>query len=154
VLQRIQSIYLFLSALAGTTLFVAPVSAFFNGEQTLFYKQLKLVSGGNTPPVTEQDFLVPFLAAVSAALSLVIIFLFKKRPVQIRLVRMNMLLVMGVIALILFYVEKLVSHYFPEPRAVYLWGAYLPFLQVVFLLLAARAIKKDEELVKAADRIR
>jgi hypothetical protein len=33
-------------------------------------------------------------------------------------------------------------------------GAYLPLIQIILVFLAQRSIKKDEELVRSADRLR
>jgi hypothetical protein len=41
-----------------------------------------------------------------------------------------------------------------EQRINFKAGAYLPLIQIVFVFLAQRAIGKDEELVKSADRLR
>jgi hypothetical protein len=35
-----------------------------------------------------------------------------------------------------------------------LWPSYLPIVSMIFAFLAGRAIQKDEELVRSADRIR
>jgi len=41
-----------------------------------------------------------------------------------------------------------------SPIVDYGVGAYLPLIPFVFIFLAIKAIKKDEALVRAADRIR
>ena len=50
----------------------------------------------------------------------------------------------------------LVASGFGGAKAAVTWalGAYLPLASLIFLFLAQRAIKKDEALVRAADRLR
>ena len=61
------------------------------------------------------------------------------------------LLVAAELGLIYFYSEAMGNN---DVKAVYEAGVYLVSGQLFLLLAARRAIKKDDMLVKAADRIR
>jgi hypothetical protein len=37
---------------------------------------------------------------------------------------------------------------------MYQFGMYIPLISLIFLVLASRAIRKDEELIKSSDRLR
>jgi len=81
------------------------------------------------------------------------ILLYKKRRSQLILVNISFLLNIIFIALVYLYyngyVEKL-SKVLPS----YHFGMFLPLISLVLLVLANRAIRKDETLVKSADRLR
>ena len=133
MIQRIQSIYLFLAAvLSGGLVFLFPI----------FTKGDKLITVTND---------VVFLAmfAISAALSLYTIFQFKKRQLQVVLGRLNVILnfiLFGIILYTYFSAYK-------EDGSLGL-GSFVPVLVVILISLANRSVMSDEALIKAADRLR
>ena len=101
--------------------------------------------------------LLAVLVAVSSVMSIVTIFLFNKRKLQITLSKLNLLLYLGVIFTVFYSAENaldFIKQEPPEAHIEYKIGAILPILSVILVFLASRAIKKDEELVRSADRIR
>jgi hypothetical protein len=132
MLQRIQTVWLLLAAAFA-----------FISLQTNFYV-------ATVPPVfftghTEMFILI--LTVISGTLSLVNIFLYKNRPLQLKLTLANL----GVsIVEIVFYFLALEN---------YTSGAFALTSVVVFacpllLLLAARGIYADQKLIKSVDRLR
>lgn len=97
---------------------------------------------------------VPLIVAVIilALAVLVTIFLFKKRLVQIKITAIILLAHIAFIAAI-FYVADTLSKKFGAD-AVYDAGAYIALIPLVFLVLANRAIRKDEKIVRSTDRLR
>jgi amino acid permease len=99
--------------------------------------------------------LLPAVMGLVGFLSFITIFLYKRRPVQMRLIRFNMLLNIVYLALIFFY-------YVPELEVITVSnadyindaGIYLSIVPLIFLVLALRFIRRDEKLVRAADRLR
>jgi len=87
-------------------------------------------------------------------LSLIAIFLFKNRRMQMKLLRMASLLTLGWI--IWFAVELLMLNSSLEPGAALNLdlSALLPVLTLFALLLAVRGVRRDERLVRSADRLR
>lgn len=85
-------------------------------------------------------------------LSLVAILLFKNRNLQVRLANVNLLLICVLIGLLFFLADTMGSSL--NHRVSYQYGSYLPLIQLVFTFLAIRAIRKDDELVRSADRLR
>jgi glucan phosphoethanolaminetransferase (alkaline phosphatase superfamily) len=86
---------------------------------------------------------------------LIAIFLFKKRKLQLRIGSSAMLsytIFVFVLAASVNESMKLA----PETgsQGNYNWGLALPFVGVILLFLANRAIKKDEALIRSADRLR
>lgn len=100
------------------------------------------------PAMIAVDFILVILCIVA-------IFMFKNRRMQKRLA--SSLMISSTVFVILLSANsnelmKSVPGYSGEGN--YGWGLILPFVAVVFLLLANRGIRKDEELVKSADRLR
>lgn len=86
---------------------------------------------------------------ISIVLSSWSIFLFKNRPLQMRIVMLS------VFFLILYYLIVIVcffSHSITEPWSN-IWF-YLPILCIFFNIMAKKRIKYDENLVRSADRLR
>ena len=136
MLQRIQSIYFFLAALASAGL--------------IFFMPLYADETGNL--VWAQDqllYLGPFLG--SALLSLITIFLFNNRKLQFVLGRL--IIILNVILLgVLIYRSQILSGGTAVPEKGI--GMLIPLISIVFIALANKAVKRDEDLVKSVDRLR
>jgi hypothetical protein len=144
MIQRIQSLYLFLVAIISMVLFFIP---------------LYTMEGAAVDPATSgiREHYITSLTAYSIAdllpgiLSLVIIFLFKNRKLQVMLCNLDMFLVCLFVGIIFYFAD----HYKPAGGLVhYEAGTYLPLIQLILLFLSIRAIKKDDELVRSVDRLR
>ena len=137
MIQRIQTIYLILSAgISGGLIFVFHLWTSIN--ETEFYAKDELL------------YLVLFLG--SALLSLIAIFMFKNRQTQFVLGRLNIIL--NFILLGLFVYRSLSLSGETSDVSEKGIGMLLPIFSIVFLALANKAIKKDEDLVKSVDRLR
>lgn len=137
MLQRVQTIYL-LIALFSAALFpyVVPLWKLDSGADFYFNQNLVYV----------------VLFGLSTSLSIVSILSFKKRQLQFVLGRLNIIL--NLILLVLFVYRSLnVSGEIPAVSEKGI-GMFLPVLSIVMLVLANKAIKKDEDLVKSVDRLR
>jgi branched-subunit amino acid transport protein AzlD len=88
--------------------------------------------------------LTVFLAAIS-------IFSFKKRQNQFVINRLNMILNFILIGLLVYHSLNLSGEAQVSEKGI---GMLLPIFSIVFLALANKAIKRDEDLVKSVDRIR
>ena len=154
MIQRIQSIYLFLAALASGATFLPPLSigSFQNAAATVVAAQDGLLN------VFDNTGLMVLTASVSI-LALITLFLFKKRPLQLNIIKA--LLAMALVGLILlgFMVKtNLDAFNSNDPSNGILTlnplGFIAPFVAIVLSVLAYRSIKKDEILVRSADRLR
>ena len=100
------------------------------------------------------------LAILTGAVALVSIFLYSNRVAQMRVVAVAFLLNVVYVFLVFFWAvdayAKIVEQAMnaADPRVTWYVGAYAPIVSLVFLVLAHRAIKKDEMKVRAADRLR
>ncbi len=94
------------------------------------------------------------VAGISALLALVSIFSFKKRVTQMKIGFLNSILIVILFVVTYYQVleaNALLKHPF---YGEYKIGFFLPILSLIFNLLANYYIKKDEDLVRSADRIR
>lgn len=152
MIQRIQTIYLFLAGiLPAITLFV-PVMLFGSGNKWFTMSSLSY----DTALVPELAGSFPIGLGVFTLLAIVLAFValagYKNRKSQLRKVALAILANALWYVTFAFYTFSLSSrmkmdHWFKE------W-CFLPLLAIVFLFLARRGILKDEALVRAADRIR
>jgi hypothetical protein len=91
--------------------------------------------------------------AVAGALPIAAIFLFKNRPVQMRLALFSTIaaIVGTVLTAVFFMQEGLTKSSEPIHDS---WGTYMAIAALVCTLLAYRFVNKDEKLVRSADRLR
>lgn len=93
------------------------------------------------------------LGALSSVLSLIIIFLYRKRMLQIRLSIMNIVVMLG------FYLFFLFLIFMRNPEAETTFekigiGLIMPAIGIIFTWLAIRKIGEDETLVRSLNRLR
>lgn len=131
MIQRIQTIYLLIASIAFALLsFKIP---FWSLNDEFIYAQ--------------NDNKLYLLLITLFVFSLIGIFLFKKRTVQMKLLRLSILIEFVVLVrLFLTYIELNT----PLDAKVF----FLLMSAFVALLLAYRGVKKDENLVRSVDRIR
>jgi hypothetical protein len=153
--QRIQTLYLVLAMAVNLLLFVINLASLSIAGVAYSYG-IDGIALEETGELAVQSEWLMLLALLSILLSLVIIFLFNKRQLQIKLAQLNLFVQAAFVVTILLLADSLmVSLVNGSPALVeYGLGTYLSVLPLVFLYLAIRGIKKDEALVRAADRIR
>ena len=155
MIQRIQSIYLLFAALCSGLLLAAPL---YNIETATATYQLFL--GGLVQTNPKETILTsqPAILAVGILLTLfplIIFFLYKKRQVQMRLSASAMMANTAMLLLLAGIVNKSLEHITElHVKESYGVGLILPALSIVFLFLANKAIRKDDKLIRSADRLR
>lgn len=154
MIQRIQTLYLLIAAaLVAVTLF-APLAWFAGdaGEVRLYAFALRTLEG---EPVQSTVYL-GILLALACALPVVTIFLYKRRLLQIRLCVVEMVLLAGALVLegVYYFLSWRVFSDMTFHMQALRPAIALPLVAMLFAFLAARAVFRDELLVRAADRIR
>ena len=86
-----------------------------------------------------------------AGLALLSILLFKKRQNQFVLNRLNIILNLFLLGFFVYRSLNLSGEAEVSEKGI---GMLIPVFSIVFLALANKAIKKDEDLVKSVDRLR
>ncbi len=158
MLQRIQTIYLVLVAIACILLFFFPLAFFYNEMEGNYRFFIYGVQSMDPDPkvVFGSFFAIPliFFVVVSFIFAVSAIFLYKNRPLQNRLCTFNVLTnIVFIMVVFFFYITRIKSMTSTEPEYNY-FGMVLPLISLALLILASRAIMKDEALVKSTDRLR
>lgn len=155
MLQRIQSIYLLLAAIVLALLFVFPlVHDVYVDGQTVSVKVSGVYTSVGGPAKQLQAFLPLSIAtAFAVVLPLGILFSFKNRS------RQGMLCygAMGVLIAYSYWVSTTVKNAINDAylsMSNYGIGIILLSISIFFILLAQKAIQRDEKLVRSADRLR
>lgn len=144
MIQRIQSIYLLIATvLSGGLIF--PLNLWIT-EQGIEFYALDSLSSDN---LVLASVFVLFMA--SALLTLITIFQFKKRQLQFVLGRLTILINFILVGILVYFAQNLSGEMQVSEKGI---GLLIPIFTIVFVALANKAIKKDEELVKSVDRLR
>ena len=150
MLQRIQTVYLLLASICMVVSLLTYLAIFsFDGDIVRFEAMGFYLN---------QEIIFPtwglfIVGNISAVLSVIIVFLYNKRMLQIRLAAMNIFIMLGYYGFIAFFIFKRN----PELNSVFEnigVGIITPFVAIVFTYLAIRKIGADEALIRSLNRIR
>jgi hypothetical protein len=134
---RPQTYYLILClVITGVLPFIFPLWIDTTGKTFFFMMDIVYVS----------------LFGLSTTLSLLSILSHKKRQQQFVMGRLNMILNLILLGLFVYRTLNLSGETATVSEKGI--GMFLPIFSIVFLVLANKAIKKDEDLVKSVDRLR
>jgi hypothetical protein len=151
MLQRIQSMFLFIIlGISVSDLFV-PLAIF---EKKNVYELfcLNVIDTGTGQVQEFISFPLLIVMAVIVLITVITIFSYKNRPRQIKFCKLNILMNFVFIVVLFYFADEFEK--LSGANAQYTIGAFLPLASVVLLFLTNRSVKKDEELVKSADRLR
>jgi hypothetical protein len=143
MIQRIQTVYLLVASIVSGLLIVV-FNLWKAIEKSIFALDL-LNSESNLLK------LIPILFLVSAILAFVAIFLFKNRKLQFVTGRLTILINLILLGLLIYLSLTLPGETAVSEKGI---GMFIPILVILLIVLANKAIKKDEDLVKSADRLR
>jgi len=144
MIQRIQSVYLLIATvLSGGFIFL--FNLWVTEQGTKFFA-LDSLSSDN---LVLASIFVLFIT--SAILTLIAIFQFKKRQLQFVLGRLTILINFILVGILVYFAQNLSGEIKISEKGI---GLLIPIFTIVFVALANKAIKKDEELVKSVDRLR
>ena len=152
MLQRIQTIYLLLAIGCIFSMYAFDFAMIdVVKEQYMFNTDGIIVAEKNIVSFP-YGIVIPLLGVFTLGTML----LYKNRPLQLKLGRLNYILHLFLIVMMFYSIENAETEInMPDVAIVkYGIGFYLPIAALPFLFLANRAIKRDEEIVKAIDRLR
>ena len=138
MIQRIQTVYLILAFIATSVLM-------------LFIPLWTLKTG--TPFYFNQDPIYTVIVGLSTMLTIISIISYKKRQNQFVMGRLNIILNLILLGLFVYRSLNLSGETVNAVSEKGI-GMFLPIVAIVLLVLANKAIKKDEDLVKSVDRLR
>ena len=143
MIQRIQTVYLLLASIvSGVLIFV------FNLWESLKNSIYALDFLDSDSYILK---LIPVLFLASAILAFVAIFIFKNRKLQFVIGRLTILINLILLGLLIYLSLTLPGEAAVSEKGI---GMFIPILAILLIVLANKAIKKDEDLVKSADRLR
>lgn len=145
MIQRIQSVFLFLASGCFFGLFGLPLA--YSTESTTPYLEDSIYNIMDHP-------LLIGLTVAGGAIALLNVFLFKNRGLQMRLSILVIIcsILLAAFGIYLFYIETaLMAQSAKMDDGL---GVFLPPLALVFGGLAYFFVKKDEKLVSSMDRLR
>ena len=137
MIQRIQTVYLLLAfVVTGVLPFFIPLWTMADGKDFIFMQNEAYV----------------VILGLSTTLSLLGILSYKKRQNQFVIGRLNIILNLILLGLFIYHSLNLSGGTAAVSEKGI--GMFLPIVAIVLLVLANKAIKKDEDLVKSVDRLR
>lgn len=164
MIQRIQSLYLVGAVIALLSMFYLTIATFSSTNQViefdLCYIKDPIAGGGifgGANPIPQGLFVQvsPYVVLGLVVILLLAIFMYKNRKRQIMLANIAFIINLGFLAFVLMTPDKIVES-LPEGvwETSYKIGYVLPIISIGLIILATKAIKKDDALVRAADRLR
>lgn len=136
MIQRIQTVYMLLVALLGIALYYWFPTLLDESGAALFERSEPIFLG---------------LIGVSVAFSIIAIFLHKNRKLQFVINRFNILANLILLGVFVYRSLSVPGEALVSEKGI---GMYIPVISIVLLVLANRAIQRDEQLVKSVDRLR
>lgn len=161
MIQRIQTIYLSGVVFLCALMFVFTFGEIQSSAGTYILDAIGLhhhENGSVTEMLTTlQRMILTIFVAVVFIVAMVSVFMFRRRQTQIILCKFNILLLAGLIFAVSYYLDKglsIVTSLAPGAEVNYKAGIAFPIVSIILTFLASRAIKKDIELIRSADRVR
>lgn len=148
MIQRVQTIYLIGSIVLFVLMLCFPLGYFVLGTNISSFG----FRGVQIGPDFHHTLAISVILFIAVICEIIALILYRNRLLQMRLVTFNTLLQIA------FYIA-LVSYIFlykGEFKVTYSvnWTAFLPLLTIVLNILAYRAIRKDETLVRSLNHLR
>jgi len=146
MIQRIQSIFLFLAGGASLGLFGLPFATTPKAIES------SMIFGDALYNVNDQMGL-SVLFGLAGVLAIIAIFLFRNRGLQSKVSLSALILNIGGLVFAIYYLTQNLTE---AGRAAieFAFGGASPLLSILFCFLAYRFIRKDDKLVKSMDRLR
>ena len=157
MIQRIQTVFLVLVIILGIVFSFLPILGFTGNETEYVMNAYKTVAVEDVTNVIAKNMGVGVMQGLVFLIAIITIFLFKKRSLQIKLCKLNILLIAVQIAAVVMYsdvVRAAINHNSSEVLENFKFGSIIPVICLILTYLAIRFIKKDDNLVRSADRLR
>lgn len=181
MIQRIQSLLIVLAACAMALSFMFPITSYYAESEAGYVvnaslglipqsnpEMLSQIEAGTDITMDQSGYIhiwpLSVLCGLVIAISVASIFIFKNRMLQVRIVAVAFLLNVVFVALVFFWAAtSFDKSFFSFAQLMnctgahemhYSVGTWSPVASIVLLVMAQRAIKRDEAKVRAADRLR
>lgn len=151
MIQRIQTLFLFAVLVLSSLMLTGDLIKMDNGTGTLFTISLKGLgeAGGET---NQMLWPLSLILGIVPLLTIAAIFLYKKRPLQMKMTLLVLLLSLGVLILGAFYVIMFDRKI--DVTVIWKIKVIFPLISAILAWMAYRSILKDDLKVKSYDRLR
>lgn len=155
MIQRIQSLFLLMTTLMSLLFLKGSYLNFIDKSGSVikvtFTGLLRITEGQNFELIQN---LLPLtvLLVLIPVLSLLTIFIFKNRTIQLWLSLSLIILISGFIIVSIYYSSTVISELGAE--IIPGFKMFIPVLMLILAILAYLGIKKDDRLIKSYDRLR
>ena len=155
MIQRIQTVYLLIVAGLFFSLMFLPLSIIKSGDMIFSFDVTGLSTLSQPSEIVFPTWSLMILSILITIISLITIFQFKKRILQMRMCVFNSILIIGFCAFFGFYLWQFgKSPQLPDiVITLRLWAAF-PIVSLILNYLAIRSIGVDETLVRSLERLR
>jgi hypothetical protein len=156
MIQRVQSVYLLLVTVLMSLFFAKPYAEVVLGNNEIIrlytWAMERHLDAGNAELIKRT---IPLLTLVllTGMVSFLNIFLYQKRPLQMRICVLASVMLIVQLGLVSLYFARAKADYKPLLPSFNL-VAIFPVVCIILLIMAYRAINHDETLVKSYHRIR
>lgn len=152
--QRVQTIFLALVIISMIAGIFFPIWVGVDNGVTHKLYPLHYSAYGNTAPVPNYFpySITAILMIAAATIAFIEIRRYDDRILQIKLGTLNSLILMGVMISVMWLANTMINAH--PTNWTYGYGLYIPFVGVTCNWLAVRFIRRDEKLVRDANRIR
>lgn len=147
MIQRIQTLYLLVSVILLGLLFQLPLAEFAYDSQLYVFKMAGLYNGESQEVGTMA---MLFFLSLIVILHLFVIFTYKKRILQIRILVFTIILLLGLFGMFFYFVLAVFDH----ETISYKIPLAFPVVAAILDFLAIREIGKDEALIRSLNRLR
>ncbi|MGP1515444.1 MAG: DUF4293 domain-containing protein [Bacteroidales bacterium] len=171
MIQRVQTLWLLLAVLLSVAAFFFPIAIFqFPYREHSLDAIYKLLPLNTAPYQYAPAWFSIFFNCITGVITVITIFLYKNRRLQMKVLAFAFLSSLIELAGLYFYqidaglTDAISNIYNATPEIIKstvnvaktTWGlaSFFPIAQIVFFVFALKGIKKDESLVRSADRIR
>ncbi len=160
MLQRVQSLFLGVTGICMILMVFFPIWSKTDSEGSSMYLLFAigeisrdLVSGQDTASYLPAG-IIAGLALIAAGIAFFEIFQFRNRLLQIKIGALNSVIMGLSLGLAIYLVTQLDKEIMPGIPGVFHMGFYLPAVAMFSNVVANRFIKRDEKIVRDADRMR
>lgn len=154
MIQRIQTVFLLIAAILLTFIVFFPIAEMVGSSDGVVYelgfKGFLVQKTGEKAAFSTLP--LSILISICLLISVVTIFLFKRRMLQIRLSTFNVILLVGLQGLMFYYIKMAQKAITADFSFTFFF--VFPIVSAILVFLALRAIARDEALVRSLDRLR
>lgn len=153
MIQRVQTLFLLVATILSALVVFVPISEMMlpNGDVAKLYSTgLKNL---NSSEVLYQTFPILILGLATSLLSLITIFIYQRRTIQMRLCVYNILLLLFMAILFAYYYFDIRNKLEVQMHS-FSYTLVIPLVNIILIFQAFRAIRRDDLLIKSYDRLR